>query len=223
VPRRHIRMSASATEPSASATVALKTTPASALETATTLKTARALITAAGPLEPTSAALKPASKLLAACRTALGKGSRLSAIAGIEGRALLSKVAALGSAAKLRRAGVGALSERLGPGLPTTTPLQALTGRTVRREAVLSGRRTVLSGPPRQLASPATCSGRELTSCAARCATGTTCPKAAVVPAGGRTRGSPTKALGRCRIAIGDPLSMQRVVLPGVAANGSYD
>jgi hypothetical protein len=67
--------------------------------------------TATGALKaPTAAALETAGELLAARRTALGESSGLSPTAGIEGRALLSEVATPGTATKLRRAKVGALS-----------------------------------------------------------------------------------------------------------------
>jgi hypothetical protein len=79
------------------------------LETASTgaLKGPAAALEAA-----TAAALETAAtgKLLTARRTPLGKGSGLSPIAGIEGRALCAKVATPGTTAKLRRAKVGTLS-----------------------------------------------------------------------------------------------------------------
>ena len=77
------------TAPRSTATGALK-----APTTGPTLETAAPpLKITAAALEPASAALEVACKLLPARGTALGKSTRLSPIAGIEGRALRGEVA----------------------------------------------------------------------------------------------------------------------------------
>ena len=71
------------------------TTASSATPSSPTMKAATA---AAGALK--TAALSPSRELLAASRTALGKGAGLSAVAGIERRALWGE-ARTGGPAKL--------------------------------------------------------------------------------------------------------------------------
>jgi hypothetical protein len=193
----------------------METPTAAALETASTgtmkAPTAATLETAAAALEAATA-----GKLLAARRTALGKSSGLSPIAGIKGRALGGKVATPGATAKLRRTKVGAMSQTLGPArLSTRTRLQTVAAAAVRPAATLSsGTRchTGLSGPA--------CPSPELTSSPGP-GTAAAPLKAAVVPAGCRTGGFPPKALTGRRIAIGNSLAMRRIVLPSIAADGS--
>jgi hypothetical protein len=97
--------------------------------------------------------------------------------------------------------------------LSARTSLQILAAAAVLRDATLSGRtrrRTGLSDPA--------CPARKLTS--SPCPGGAATPlKAAVVPAsGGAGRLAPIALTGR-PIAIGNTLTMRRVVLPGVAAD----
>jgi hypothetical protein len=101
------QMSSSATATPASAATC-SATPVETAATAGALKSATA--TTGATLETTTtAALKAAAapaapELLAACRTALGKSTGLSPIAGIEGRALRGNVAPPAATAKLRGA-----------------------------------------------------------------------------------------------------------------------
>ena len=233
--RRLSRMSSSATAPASAATPASTATGATAATatgktaatTAGTLKSATA--TTGATLETTTAAAlkaaaaRAARELLAACRTALGKSTGLSPIAGIEGRSLCGNVAAPGTTAKLRRAEIGALSKTLAAGaLSARTSLQTLATATVLPYATLSGGARRHAGLSRTA-----CAARELTSSCPACKlTSAPCPsgaatplKAAVVPAGGGAgRLSPIALTGR-PIAIGDTLTMRRIVLPGVAAD----
>lgn len=231
--RRLSRMSSSATAPASAATPASTATGATATvktaaTTAGTLKSATATTRATLETTTTAAALKAAAaraarELLAACRTALGKSTGLSPIAGIEGRSLCGNVAAPGTTAKLRRAEIGALSKTLAAGaLSARTSLQTLATATVLPYATLSGGARRHAGLSRTA-----CAARELTSSCPACKlTSSPCPggaatplKAAVVPAGGGAgRLSPIALTGR-PIAIGDTLTMRRIVLPGVAAD----
>jgi hypothetical protein len=224
--RRLSRMSSSATAPASAATPASTATGATAATatvktaatTAGTLKSATA--TTGATLETTTTAA--ALELLAACRAALGRSTGLRPIAGIEGRSLCGNVAAPGTTAKLRRAEIGALSKTLAAGaLSARTSLQTLATATVLPYATLSGGARRHAGLSRTA-----CAARELTSSCPACKlTSAPCPsgaatplKAAVVPAGGGAgRLSPIALTGR-PIAIGDTLTMRRIVLPGVAA-----
>jgi hypothetical protein len=69
--------------------------------------------------------------------------------------------------------------------------------------------------------SRATCSACKLTPSSTSSSGAATPLKAAVVPAGGGAGGRlATKALTGRRIAIGDTLAVQRIVLPSIAAEG---
>ena len=196
--------------------------------TAGALKSATATTGATLETTATTAALKAAAaratpELLAACRTALGKSTGLSPIAGIERRALCGNVAAPGTTAKLRRAEIGALSKTLAAGaLSARTSLQTLAAATVLPDATLAGGARRYAGLSR-----AACSARELTSsCPAPKLTSSPCPggaatplKAAVVPAAGSSGRLAAIALTGRPIAIGDTLAVRRIVLPGVAAD----
>jgi hypothetical protein len=85
-------MSASAMEASATAG------STAATETTTPARVKRTPGTA-GALK--TAGLSPSRELLAACRTALGKGARLGAVAGIKGRALCGEATRPGGPTKL--------------------------------------------------------------------------------------------------------------------------
>ena len=123
-------MEASTTASSAASTAAMETT------TPATMKTAPA---AAGALK--TAALSPSRELLAACRTPLGKGARLSPVAGIEGRSLCGNAARAGRPAELRGAKVGALRRSLGAGhLSARTRCKPLSSRVGRRQTGLPRR-----------------------------------------------------------------------------------
>jgi hypothetical protein len=107
-------MSSSATATpaaTAAAPASAATSSATTMET-TAAATAGALISATATTSATveSTATPGALELLAARRTAIGEGSRLRPIAGVERRALRGNVAASGTTAKLRRAEIGALS-----------------------------------------------------------------------------------------------------------------
>jgi hypothetical protein len=215
-------MSSSATATPASAATSSSTSVEPTATTAGALKSATA--TTGTTLETTAtAAARAARELLAACRTALGKSTGLSPIAGIERRALCGNVAPPGTTAKLRRAEIGALSKTLAAGaLSAGASLQTLAAATVLPDATLAGGARRYPGLSR-----AASSARELTSsCPTPKLTSSPCPggaatplKAAVVPAAGSSGCLAAIALTGRPIAIGDTLAVRRVVLPGVAAD----
>jgi hypothetical protein len=156
---------------------------------------------AAGALK--TAALSPCRELLAARRTALGKGARLSAVAGVEGRALSGDAARTGRPAELRGTKVGVLPESL----RASCMRAALRCKTLAGGAVCGG-----------MGLPSGASGRDtaLGRGSAGRASGTLRGKASVIPAGGSSGRRAAKALAARGVAIGDALPVHRVVLPGV-------